>query len=88
MTTATVSTAGSTATLRPMKSGKPGVSSKLTCSPLVLKLVMPMSSECLCSFSKGSKSQTVVPLATLPGAGITPVAASRASTSVVLPDPA
>ena len=88
MTIAAVSTAGKTEMLRPMKSGEPGVSIRFTCLPPVVKLVMAASSECSSSFSMGSKSHTVVPLLTLPGAGTTPVAASSASTRVVFPEPA
>src|SRR3989338_1146135 len=39
------------------------------------------------AFSSGSKSQTVLPLSTDPGALIAPALASRASASVVLPEP-
>src|SRR5262249_10804443 len=44
-------------------------------------------SECLYARSRGSESQPVLPRSTLPAAGIAPAFASRASASVVLPEP-
>src|SRR5258706_9990296 len=46
---------------------------------------MALASECLNSRSSGSKSQTELPLSTLPGAGIAPALCNKASARVVLP---
>src|SRR2546430_1652470 len=71
----------------PMKSGDPGVSIRWMWTFFHAKLTSAELSECLYSFSSGSKSQTVLPFSTLPAEAIAPALASRASASVVLPAP-
>ena len=88
MTTAAVSTAGSAMTARPERSGRPGVSSRLIQCPAHSRCTSAACSEWPMAFSCGSKSATVSPRSTLPAAPISPAAASRASTRVVLPLPA
>ena len=85
-TTATVSTASSAPIAWPMKSGKPGVSTMWTRVPAVSRCTSDERSECWYVFSSGSKSLTVVPRSTLPGAGIIPALCSSTSASVVFPD--
>ena len=86
-TTAAVSTASSAPTAWPMKSGKPGVSIRWMRAAGVSRCSTEARSECWNCFSSGSKSETVVPFSTLPGAPIAPAFASSASASVVLPAP-
>ena len=83
-----VSTASSTARLRPRKSGYPGVSIMFTRRPWLSKPQMAASREWSSAFSWGSKSHTVVPRARDPLALIAPDCASRASARSVLPAPA
>src|SRR5207302_9017363 len=82
-----VSTAASAPIAWPMKSGDPGVSTRWMWTFFHAKLTSAELSECLYSFSSGSKSQTVLPFSTLPGEAIAPAFASSASASVVLPEP-
>src|SRR4029077_6428004 len=56
--------------------------------PLQSKLQMAVSSECSSRFSCGSKSDTVVPRARLPGLRTAPACSSSVSRSEVLPAPA
>src|SRR6266545_1741910 len=86
-TTTAVSTAASAPIACPMKSGDPGVSIRWTWTFFQAKLTSAELSECLYSFSSGSKSQTVLPFSTLPAEAIAPALASSASASVVLPAP-
>ncbi len=83
-----VSTASSALSVRPRKSGYPGVSIMFTRLPWVSKPQIAASSECSSAFSCGSKSQTVVPRASDPFDRIAPDCASKASASSVLPAPA
>src|SRR5437773_2614428 len=82
-----VSTAASAPIACPMKSGEPGVSIRWMWTFFHAKLTSAELSECLYSFSSGSKSQTVLPFSTLPAVAIAPALASKASASVVLPAP-
>ena len=82
-----VSTAASAPIACPMKSGDPGVSIRWMWTFFHAKLTSAELSECLYSFSSGSKSQTVLPFSTLPAEAIAPALTSRASASVVLPAP-
>ena len=67
------------------KSALPGASSRLTFTPSTVNGAMARDTESWREISSGSKSQTVVPRSTVPWRGMAPVAASRASASVVLP---
>src|SRR6267142_1118817 len=86
-TTTAVSTAARAPMAWPMKSGDPGVSIRWIWVFFQAKLTMAELSECLYSFSSGSKSQTVLPFSTLPAAGMAPALARSASARVVLPAP-
>ena len=83
-----VSTASRADSVRPRKSGYPGVSMMLMRRPCRSKPQIAASRECSSDFSCGSKSQTVVPRASEPFDRIAPDCASRASASSVLPAPA
>jgi len=82
-TTTAVSTAASAPIACPMKSGDPGVSIRWMWTFFQAKLTKAELSECLYSFSSGSKSQIVLPFSTLPAEAIAPALASSASASVV-----
>src|SRR5258708_16606480 len=85
--TTAVSTAAKAPIACPIKSGDPGVSIRWIWVFFQAKLTKAELSECLYSFSSGSKSQTVLPFSTLPAEAIAPAPARSASASVVLPAP-
>src|SRR5262245_39177044 len=87
-TIAAVSMASSIGSARPMKSGNPGVSTRLTSAPPVSSQQTVASTEWSRRRAWGSWSQTVVPRARLPLARTLPAPNSSASASRVLPAPA
>ncbi len=88
ISTAPVSAAPSADSARPARSGRPGVSIRLIQCPSRSRCTTAADSEWPISRSSGSKSVCVVPRSTLPAAPISPAATSRASTRLVLPQPA
>ena len=86
-TTTARSTLARAVTISPAKSAYPGVSSRLTLTPLTVKGARLVEMESWRATSSGSKSMTVLPFSTDPRRAMEPVAASRASASVVLPAP-
>ncbi len=85
MTTAAVSTASSAGSDWPTKSGAPGVSMKCTRVPAWRRCITAAFSECCMRRSSGSKSLTVLPRSSEPGAAIMPARCSKASARLVLP---
>ena len=86
-TTTARSTLARAVSISPAKSAYPGVSSRLTLTPFTSKEARLVEMDSWRAISSGSKSITVVPFSTEPRRARDPVAASRASASVVFPAP-